>query len=158
MRVLLSLFALTLFVPAPVQAATYISLPPFRSVQLRGGGNVIVVPGPVQRVSLVQGSTQFTKFSMREGGELRIDACDMRCPQNYDLKIRIESPHVPNAAIAGGGVISAAGGFAPQSQVSAAIHGGGKIDLRAVEANDVSAAINGGGEVLVHPRSVLSAA
>src|SRR5205085_8947399 len=79
-------------------------------------------------------------------------------PAQLSAQIRIESPHVPDVAIAGGGNIRAAGGFARQSQLSAAIDGGGKIDVRAVEAGDVSAAVNGGGLISVRPRSTLSAA
>jgi hypothetical protein len=92
------------------------------------------------------------------GGKLRIDTCNEQCPHTYRLRIEIQSPRVPDLAISGGGVITAQGGFRPQSQLSAAVNGGGKIDARAVDAASVSAAVNGGGELLVRPRSTLSAA
>lgn len=160
MRALLPFIVAALILPLPSQsqAAENVPLPPFSSVELRGGGDIIVVPGPVQRVTLIQGSSQVTTFRMREYGQLQIDVCQLQCPRNYSLQIRIESPRVPDVAIAGGGNIRATGGFAPQGQLSAAIHGGGKIDVRAVEARDVSAAINGGGLIEVRPRSTLSAA
>lgn len=157
--VLLSIVAaLIVAAPSSTRAAENIPLPPFHSVQLRGGGDITVVPGPVQRVTLVQGSSRFTRFRIRDRGALQIDACDGQCPRNYNLQIRIETPHVPDVAIAGGGNIRATGGFAPQRQLSAAVHGGGKIDVRAVEAGDVSAAVNGGGLISVRSRSTLSAA
>lgn len=160
MRAVLPFFIASLILPAPSpsQAAENVLLPPFRSVELRGGGDIAVVPGPVQRVMILQGSSQITRFRMRQDGQLRIDVCDGQCPRNYRLQIRIESPHVPDVAIAGGGNIHATGGFAPQGRLSAAIHGGGKIDVRSVQAGDVSAAINGGGQISVRPRSSLSAA
>ena len=127
-------------------------------IELRGGGEVSIVPGPVQRVTLVEGSSQFTRFIVDGRGKLRIDACNERCPHNYQLRIRIESPRVPDVAIQGGGTIGAARGFAAQDRLSAAVLGGGTIDMRAVEAYDVSAAVNGGGSIAVRPRARLSAA
>ena len=160
MRAVLPFIIATLILPmpAPADAAENIPLPQFRSFELRGGGDITVVPGPVQRVTLLQGSSRITRFRMRERGQLQIDVCDRQCPRNYRLEIRIESPHVPDIAIAVGGNIRATAGFARQSQLSAAIHGGGKIDVGAVEASDVSAAVNGGGLISVRPRSTLSAA
>jgi len=158
MRSIAPIFAFALAVSAPVLATEVVPVPAFHSVELRGGGDILVVPGSVQRVTLVQGSTRFTRFHMGRDGRLRIDACNALCPRNYPLQIRIESPRVPDVAIAGGGTIRATGGFAPQSALAAAIKGGGTIDLRSVEARDVSAAVDGGGDIYVHPRASLLAA
>lgn len=158
MRSTLPLFALALAVAAPVVATEVVPVQPFRSVELRGGGDVTLVPGPVQRVTILNGSTRFTHVYMRRDGQLRIDACNEECPQHYDLQVRIESPRAPDVAIAGGGRIVASSGFAPQGRISAAIQGGGLIDVRSVVAADVSAAVSGGGRILVEPRSTLSAA
>jgi hypothetical protein len=158
MRGLLPLFVASLIVPAPAQGAENIPLPPFRSVELRGGGDILIVPSAVQRVTIIRGTSRVTRFRMRERGRLQIDACDTHCPPNYSLQIRIESPQLPDVAIAGGGLIRAAPGFAPQGELSAAIDGGGKIDAGAVDASEVSAAVNGGGQISVRARSSLSAA
>jgi len=158
MRSIAPLFLLALAASAPVLGAEVVPVPAFHSIELRGGGDVLVVPGPVQRVTLVQGSTQFTRFHMRDNGQLQIDACNERCPRNYPLQIRIESPYAPNVAIAGGGTIRTGGGFAPQHELAAAVKGGGTIDVRSVQASDVSAAVNGGGDIYVRPRATLSAA
>jgi hypothetical protein len=154
----LFLLPLVLVAAAPLAAAETVSVPAFRTVQLRGGGNVELRPGPVQRVTIINGSTQFTSFRVERDGDLKIDACNDRCPRNYDLQIVIESPRAPNAAVDGGGAITAAPGFAPQEQLSVAVNGGGRIDLRSVSASRFNAAVNGGGKVLLGPSSAIAAA
>jgi hypothetical protein len=158
MRSTIPLFFVAFAAAAPALATENVLLPSFRSIELRGGGQLVVRPGAVQRVTIVEGSARVTRFRVERDGELRIDVCDNRCPQHYRLRVEVESPHVPDVAISGGGLIQASGGFAPQPQLSAAIRGGGKIDVQAVEAGDVSAAVQGGGTIAVRPRSTLSAA
>jgi hypothetical protein len=159
MRILLPVVvAAALALPVQTHAAETVPVPAFRSIDLRGGGDVTIVPGPVQRVTIVAGSSRFTHIYLAKEGQLRIDACNRQCPRNYPLQIRIESPSMPSVAIAGGGTIVAARGFAPQHQLWAAIKGGGTIDVRSVQANDVSAAVSGGGTIFVRPRATLSAA
>jgi hypothetical protein len=158
MRSILPLLGFAIAASAPALATEAVPVQPFRSVELRGGGNVTLVAGPVQRVTILQGSSQFTHIYMQREGQLRIDTCNERCPRVYNLQVRIESPRAPDVAISGGGTIRALGGFAPQTQLSTAINGGGTIDVRSVSAADVSAAVNGGGEIYVRPRATLSAA
>ena len=134
MRTIIPLFAFALAVSAPALATEVVPVPSFRSVELRGGGNVVLVPGPAQRVTILEGSSRFTRLRVERDGQLTIDACNNRCPQLYHLRIEIQSPRVPDLAVSGGGAITVEGGFRPQSQLSAAIDGGGKIDGRAVEA------------------------
>jgi len=142
----------------PSFAAQIVPTPQFRSVELRGGGAVTIVPGPVQRVTIIEGSSQFTHMRVEGGGQLRIDTCVDRCPPVYRLRVEIQSPAVPDLGVSGGGTIVAQGGFRPQSHLAAAVNGGGQVDASAVDATSVSAAVNGGGQVLVRPRSNLSAA
>ena len=158
MRSLIPFFVVALTATAPAIAVEQVPVPAFNSVQLRGGGEVYLRPGPVQRVTILEGSTQFTRFRVRHDGQLQIDVCNARCPHRYRLRIDVQSPRVPDAAVHGGGTIRASIGFAAQRQVSAAVNGGGSIDLRAVDAVDVSAAVNGGGRISVRPRRSLSAA
>jgi hypothetical protein len=158
MRILLPFLFAVAALPAQIHAAEVVPTPAFRSVDLRGGGDVTIVRGPVQRVTIVSGSSQFTHIYLEREGQLRIDACNSHCPRNYPLQIRIESPTVPSVAIEGGGTIVAARGFAPQAHVAAAVRGGGTIDLRAVDANEAAAAVQAGGDIYVRPRSRLSAA
>jgi len=152
------LFAAALLVSAPVLASEVVPIQNFRSVELHGGGYVEVVPGPAQRVTIVEGSGQFTQMRVDRDGKLVIDTCNERCPVTYRLRVRIQSPRVPGLAINGGGVMVAGGGFGPQSHLNAAVNGGGRLDARAIDAASVSAAVNGGGELLVHARQSLSAA
>ena len=143
MRSYLPLFLAAFAASAPALATEVVPVPAFRSVQLRGGGEVSIRPGPVQRVTIVEGSARITRFRVERDGKLRID---------------IQSPSAPDVAIAGGGLIRASGGFPAQRQLSAAVMGGGKIDMLAVSAASVNAAVHGGGLISVRPRSSLSAA
>jgi hypothetical protein len=158
MRPILPLLTLGSLLAAPAIASEAVSVPGFRSVELHGGGRVTVVPGSTQRVTILEGSSRFTRMHVEGNGQLRIDTCNEQCPRQYRLTVQIQSPAVPDLAVSGGGIISAVGGFRPQSRLATAVNGGGRIDARAVEGGNVSAAVNGGGEVLVRPRSLLSAA
>jgi hypothetical protein len=154
----LPLFVAALAISAPVLATEAVPVPQFRQVELRGGGNVTVVPGRAERVTILEGSSQFTHIYVDDEGKLVIDACNERCPRNYQLRVQIQSPEVTPLAVSGGGSISTAGGFAPQGHVAVAVHGGGRIDVRSLDAADVAAAVNGGGELLVRSRVSLAAA
>lgn len=159
LRSLTPVFVMAFFASVPALASEPIPVPHFNSVQLKAGGDVSIVPGPVQRVILVNGSREFTHFRMRHGGQLEIStSCDSLCPHNYNLRIQIESPEVPDVAVNAGGTIVAGRGFAPQRDVSAAVLAGGTIDLRAIQADQVSAAVNAGGDIYVRPRLSLNAA
>ncbi|HZU51921.1 MAG TPA: DUF2807 domain-containing protein [Sphingomicrobium sp.] len=152
------LFAAALLVSVPVLATELVPVENFRSVELRGGGMVEVVPGPVEQVTIVEGSSRFTRMHVEDGSRLVINTCDERCPANYRLRVQIESPRVPDLAVDAGGGMFAERGFAPQSHLNAAVNGGGRIDVRSVDAASVAAAVNGGGELLVRARNSLSAA
>jgi hypothetical protein len=158
MRSILPLFLVALAASAPALGVELVPVPDFGSVELRGGGVVSIVPGASQRVTIIDGSSQFTHMNVERDGKLRINTCNEQCPHLYRLRIRIETPRVPDLAISGGGQITTANGFRPQPQLSAAVHGGGRIDAQSIEAANVSAAVNGGGEVFVRARNALSAA
>ena len=158
MRSILPLFVTAFLACAPALATELVPVSEFRSVELRGGGVVDVVPGPSQRVAILQGSSAITHIYVEHDGQLRIDACTQQCPANYRLRVEIQSPHAPSLAVDGGGQMITGRGFAAQQQLSAAVNGGGHIDARSVDALHVSAAVNGGGGILVRPRSALSAA
>ena len=85
----------------------------------------------------------------------KIDVCDGNCPRNYRLRIDIQSPQRARSSRSpAAALIRAAGGFAPQRQLSAAISGGGKIDVaRGLRPSDVNAAVHGGGLISVRARS-----
>ena len=148
-----------LLASAPALAAEQIPVPHFRSIQLSDGGDLTIVPGPVQRVVLVSGARDFTRFQMRRDGQLEISMeCNGRCPRNYALRVQIESPTVPDLAVSDGGTIVVQRGFTPQRRIGAAVSEGGTIDLRSLVVDAVSAAVNSGGDIYVRPRVSLAAA
>jgi hypothetical protein len=157
MRSIVPLFAFALAAAAPAIAAENIPVAAFKYVELRGGGEVVLVPGPTQRVTILDGSSAYTRFNVEADHRLRIDACNNRCPQHYRLRIEIQSPTVPGVGVRGGGSIRAQSGFAPQGNVAAGVDGGGTIDLRAVDGSSVAAGINGGGVIMVRARGTLAA-
>jgi len=156
MRNPVGIFLLSLAVSAPAMAVEVVPVPQFQAIELRGGGELQLRQGPVQRVTLLDGSRQFTNVSVEREGKLRIDACNARCPQHYRLRIEVQSPRVPGLGVSGGGSIRAAGGFAVQDEIAVGVNGGGKVDVRGVEGRDVAVGVNGGGQVLVRARSTLA--
>jgi hypothetical protein len=156
MRYMLPTLLLAFVASVPALAAETVPLRPFHNVELIGGGEVTLVPGPVQRVTILEGSTQFTRLRVDGNGKLKIDACGERCPPHYNLRIEIQAPGMPGVGVTGGGAIRAGSGFAEQSQIAAGVTGGGTIDLRAVRGANVAVGVNGGGRVLVNARASLA--
>lgn len=133
----------------------------FDTVELNGGGIVTMREGPVQQVTILRGSPEYTDIHVEPNGSrqrLVIHACNTRCPETYRLEIEVVTPRLDGLAVNGGGQITAAPGFAPSQELAAAVHGGGVIDLRAAPARDVAAAVNGGGLIRVSASRDLTAA
>lgn len=154
--------ALALSTAQAAPAAETVALPRFEGIELRGGGSVVVRQGTAQRVTLVEGSSSHTGLRVEPRGRngqarLVVDACKVRCPRDYRLRIEIVTPDVSAVAVNGGGRIDVARGFSPRRNVSAAVNGGGQIDLRALPARDVAAAVNGGGHLRVTATKSLAA-
>jgi hypothetical protein len=158
MRSIVPFFAVALAASAPAFAVEPVAVPAFRAVQLQGGGIVTITPAPVQRVTILEGSTQFTRVLVDREGKLRIDACNERCPSNYQLRIQIETPSIMGLGVNGGGQMTTANGFARQREIGVAVNGGGSIDARSIDAGAVGAAVNGGGKILVRSNGTLGAA
>ena len=158
LRSLVPFFATALAVSAPALSSEIVPLPHFKSIDLRGGGRVTLVPGPTQRLAILEGSSKITRLEVEPDGQLVIDTCNTDCPRSYRLSVEIQSPQVPNLGVNGGGRISIMNGFGAQRALSAAVNGGGSIDSKSVEADNVSAAVNGGGELLVHAGTMLTGA
>lgn len=146
MRLAAALLPLTLAAAVPAFAVETVPTSAFRSIELRGGGNVLVRPGRPQ-VTILEGSTQFTRFHVDGQQRLVIDACNDRCPRHYDLTIEVRYPTVLPMGVSGGGTISVAGGFGPQNAIAAGVEGGGTIDIRSVGADTIAAGVSGGGVI-----------
>jgi hypothetical protein len=139
-------------------AAEIVPVDHFGGIGLHGGGHVTVRYGAQQRVTILKGSTQFTRIVVEHGGSLNIDACNERCPDRYDLDIEIVSPDVGALAVEGGGSITAAGDFPDKEHFDVAVNGGGHIDARQIRAQTIGAAVNGGGHIEVAANGALTAA
>ena len=147
----------TLAIPA-AHAQETVSVEPFRNVELRGGGHILLRRGSEQRVTLLRGSSRFTRVHVRENGQLVIDTCDEDCPRHYDLEIEIVTPRIAGVAVSGGGKIESARGFGRQEEIAAAVEGGGHIDIRSIDAERADAAVNGGGHIELRAERRLEAA
>lgn len=152
--------ALLLPLAASATAAETVPVSKFNSIELNGGGRVVIRHGTTQRVTLISGSSAQTRISNtgRRGEKLVIDACDGSCPRGYQLRVEIVTPDIAAVAIHGGGTIVAETGFAQQDTIAAAVDGGGEIDLRSLSARDVAAAVHGGGSLVVNARQTLAVA
>ncbi|HEY8696961.1 MAG TPA: DUF2807 domain-containing protein [Rhizomicrobium sp.] len=160
-RLLLPFTALAaLLAAAPAWSGTVIPVGAFDSVALKDGGHVILRHGAVQRVTLLQGSTQYTSIRIDEDNprQLVIDSCRHRCPREYRIEVEIVTPDIRGVSVSDGGSIESAGGFPQQGKIAAAVEDGGKIDIRSIAASEASAAINDGGKILLRAQSRLAAA
>lgn len=144
--------------PAVATAAEgVVSVDKFSSVELHGGGTVTIRQGSVQRVTVIQDTRDRSRVEVRDGGRLILSSCRGSCWGSGHFEVLVETPVMSSVSIMGGGHITAEGAFAPQGAVSAAIHGGGSIDLKAMPAQSASAAIHGGGRIIVAAQNNLSA-
>lgn len=152
--------AVLIAVPALASAATVAPVDKFNAIELRGGGTITIKQGPVQRVTVIEdtsGRSRVEVVDRSNGGTLILQSCRGTCWGPNHFEVEIETPTMSSVSIMGGGHIVADGAFAPQGAVSAVIHGGGSIDLKAMPAQSASAAIHGGGKILVTAQNSLSA-
>jgi hypothetical protein len=143
---------------APASAQQVVPVGPFDSIELEGGGHVIVKAGDVQQVRLLQGSTALTRFRIEDSRKLKIEACNNDCPHHYNLEVEITTPHLDALAISGGGRIESTGKFPATRHLAVAVEGGGTIDARSVDADNAEAAVNGGGVIKLKAHGNLTAA
>jgi hypothetical protein len=154
---------------ARASAETPIPVGHFRTIELQGGGRIILRHAPIQRVSIAEGNAQVSDIHLssdrggagpdrQEPHRLIVDACRDRCPPNYHLVVEIDSPNVDALAVRGGGEIEVANGFPRMGNLAAAVEGGGRLDARALAASNIAAAVDGGGDLLVGPSDALAAA
>lgn len=142
----------------PASAEELVRVAPFDSVELEGGGHVVVRPGDVQEVRLLHGSSALTRFTVNGERKLRIRACENDCPHHYNLEVEITTPRIDALAISGGGAIESDGNFAPAHHLALAVDGGGTIDARGMDTDRAEAAIDGGGVIKLRAHGELTAA
>lgn len=157
-RLSLSVALAMAFLSAPASAQQSVSVAPFDSIELEGGGHVVVSHGDMQQVRLIQGSTEYTRFVVEDGRKLRIEACRSDCPHDYDLEVEIVTPRIDALTISGGGHIEALPGFPAARKLALAVEGGGTINARAFDTANATAAVDGGGRIDLRADDRLTAA
>jgi len=150
------LAAAALALAAPAAAQTPIRVAAFDSLELRGGGEVVVRHGPEQRVTLVSGDPNLASIEVDRDGDLVIRPCRRSC-KNQRLRVEVVTPRLDAVAISGGGIIRTEGAFPARGSLALAVNGGGLLDARAIRADSVATAINGGGRIRTSPARNLAA-
>ncbi|HYJ29873.1 MAG TPA: DUF2807 domain-containing protein [Allosphingosinicella sp.] len=149
--------AVLLAASVPASAQTPVRVGAFDSLELRGGGEVIVRFGRVQSVTITGGDPNLASIMVDSEGDLVIRPCRTSC-RNQRLRVEVVTPRLDAIAIDGGGQVRTEAGFAPRGTVALAINGGGSLDARTMPADTVAAAITGGGRIRTAPVRTLAAA
>lgn len=153
--------AVALLALAPAAPAETIPVAKFNSIELRGGGQVVLRHGPVQRVTLIKGSMAHSRIAIEAEGRrhdrLVLEPCSRQCPRNYEFEVEIVTPDLKAVAVRGGGDIATASPFPKSDSLAVAVTGGGQIDVRSARAHSVAAAVHGGGVILARPENSLAA-
>ena len=143
-------------VQAAAQAEATVPVAPFRSVELRNGGNVILRHGPTQRVTFLKGSPGSTQVAVSSDDRLVID-CMSKHARGYELEIEIVTPELAGLSVAHGGTIQTRGSFPPQAEIGVSVDNGGTVDIRSMSVGSVSASVLSGGRILAKPLTMLAA-
>ena len=147
----------SLTLAAPAAAQTPIRVGAFDSIELRGGGDVIVRHGREHRVTVTGGDPNLASIEVDRDGDLVIRPCRRSC-RNQRLRVEVVTPELEAVAIHGGGQIRTESGFPARGSLALAVNGGGALDARMLRADRVAAAINGGGRIRTSPERNLIAA
>jgi hypothetical protein len=145
---LIPCFLLTLATAGASQPANA----PFRSVELRSGGEVIIRPGAAQRVETLSGSPEIT---VAGGGRLNID--NRHGPHEPRTRIAITTPSLDAVSVDDGGKLIVERGFPAQTAVTARVGNGGMLDLRRLAVRRVAASVSQGGIIFVRAEDRLDA-
>ncbi len=128
----------------------------FTSVELHNGTKAVLQYGTVHRVTLLKGSTDFSRIRVSQQ-RLVIDKCPDKCPRGYELQVEIVTPVILALSVANGGRIESQGDFPRQAALSLAVSNGGVLDARAILASNITAAVAHGGRILAKPQAKLIA-
>ena len=159
-KTILPAIAAATLLASAAQAAEIVTVPPFKSIELHGGGHAILRHGDSQRVTLIKGDPKIARIEVDRHGTLDLSPCKLHfgCPWHSELEVEIVTPAIAAVSVHGGGDLEAKGTFPRQPSLSIAVHGGGEADLRAIPVQQVSAAVHGGGELEVRAEKTLTAA
>jgi hypothetical protein len=156
-RTILPALAIAALAPYAALAGQDIKVPPFKSIELHGGGQAILRHGDRQRVVLIKGDPAIAEIQVVGDGKLVLSPCRNTCWGNHELEVEVTTPAISAIAVHGGGELKARAGFPRQASLALSVHGGGDADLRALPADNVSVAVHGGGEAKVRAERTLTA-
>jgi hypothetical protein len=159
-RTILPALALVALAPSAAFAEQSINVPPFRSIELHGGGEATLRHGDRQRVVLIKGDHQSAQIRVTRDGNLLLSPCGGDhhwCWGQHTLEVEVTTPSVVAIAVHGGGDLKAEAGFPEQPSLSLSVHGGGNADVRALPVQNVSAEVHGGGDARVRAERTLTA-
>jgi hypothetical protein len=159
-RTLLPALAVAALAPTAALADQVIHVPPFRSIELHGGGNATLRHGERQRVVLIKGDPAVARIEVAGDGKLVLSPCDSDhhwCWGRHDLEVEITTPSIAAISVHGGGDLNAEGAFPRQPHLALEVHGGGDADVRAIPADNVSVEVHGGGDAKLRAEHSLSA-
>ena len=149
--------ALLLLSSLPSAQTAAQSLTPFRSVEMRDGGHVIVRHDQTQRVIFLKGTPDYTRVTIASGDRLVIEKCKSKCPRGYELEIAILVPELTALSVANGGRIESLGSFPRQAEIGVTVSNGGAIDMRSIPVGRVTASVVSGGAIFAKPLTVMVA-
>jgi hypothetical protein len=159
-RTILPALALAALAPAAALAGQVIKIPPFKSIELHGGGNATLRHGDRQRVVLIKGDPSIAEIRVTGDGKLVLSPCDSDhhwCWGWHELAVEVTTPSIAAISVHGGGDLRAQAGFPRQPNLALDVHGGGDADVRAIPADNVSAEVHGGGDAELRAERTLSA-
>ncbi|HEY4116176.1 MAG TPA: DUF2807 domain-containing protein [Rhizomicrobium sp.] len=151
--------ALALIVAAPTAALAdqVIHVPPFRTVEVHGGGHATLRHGDRQRVVLIKGDPSIADIRVTGDGTLVLSPCKDWCWGNQKFEVEVTTPAIAGVSVHGGGEMDVDGRFPRQPSLKVSVHGGGDADLRNLPADNVAAEVHGGGDAEVRAERTLTA-
>jgi hypothetical protein len=126
---------------------------PFRSVELRNGGEIVIRHAGTQSVSLASGQSRARVVD----GRLLVEICPRHCAHDEPRRVTILTPALDGVAVSNGGILRIEGAFPGQPAIAASVEQGGTIDIRAIRAASVAASISHGGRIFTRPIASLAA-
>lgn len=159
-RTILPALAVAALAPSAALAEQVIHVPPFRSIELHGGGDATLRHGDRQRILLIKGDPSVAEIRVTREGTLKLSPCDSDrhwCWGEHELEIEVTTPSIAAISVHGGGDLKAQGGFPRQRNLALEVHGGGDANVRAIPADNVSVEVHGGGDAELRAERSLNA-
>src|SRR5437773_12447378 len=100
---LLPALALAALAPTAALAGQVIKVPPFKSIELHGGGNAILHHGDRQRVVLIKGDPKIAQIEVTGDGRLVLSPCRDWCWGEHTLEVEVTTPSIAAISVHGGG-------------------------------------------------------